>query len=682
MDITRFHATFFEESREGLDAMESGLLALESGDANPETINTIFRAAHSIKGGAGTFGFQAVAGFTHVLETLLDEMRGGRREVSNEAVAVLIESTDVLRMLLESAEQHTPVNADMLARGEQSLQAMMGGGSAAPAKAAAPAAKKAAPAAARQSGWQIGFKPMPSMYMTGNDPLRILRELERLGPLSAEFDGSAVPSFTDLDPFQTFLAWNLTLKGNATRAAVDDAFSWVEDECELTIASLAGEAAVAEPEPEPEAPAAPVATTPAAAEAPAVIPGRRADDTPDTKVAVTGGTASATEASIRVGISKVDALINLIGELVITQSMLKQTSSDLDPAHNEALLNGLNLLERNTRDLQETVMSVRMLPMESVFSRFPRVVRDVAGKIGKQVRLRTSGESTELDRSMIEKIVDPLTHLVRNAVDHGLETPEMRIAAGKEPTGTVGLTAAHQGGHIMIQVTDDGRGLNRERILVKAAEHGIAVHDGMSNHEVWQLIFHPGLSTAEKVTDLSGRGVGMDVVKKNIVSLGGSVDIASEVGFGSTVTIRLPLTLAILDGMSVSVGGEIFILPLASVLESLQPKPEDIRTLSGSNRMIRVRGDYVPMIALHEVFGVANATDEPHKGILVLVEIDNRKLALLVDELVGQQQVVIKNLESNYRRVDGISGATILGDGRVALIVDVGGLIRGESEAA
>ncbi len=679
MDITRFHATFFEESREGLDAMESGLLALESGTANSETINTIFRAAHSIKGGAGTFGFTAVANFTHVLETLLDEMRGGRREVSAEAVSVLIESVDVLRMLLEAAEAHSPVDAELLSKGERGLQAMMGGGAAIATKAA-PAAKKAAP---KQDGWRISFRPLPSMYMTGNDPLRILRELERLGPLSADFDGSKVPEFTALDPFETHLAWTLTLTGAAGRDAVDGAFSWVEDECELDIQALTAVPANA-PEPVAVAPAA--AAAPASAAAPAeaakeptkdtIIPTRRVTDTP------AGGEASAAEASIRVGIGKIDALINLVGELVITQSMLKQTSSDLDPAHNEALLNGLTLLERTTRDLQEAVMGVRMLPMESVFSRFPRVVRDVASKIGKQVRLRTSGESTELDRSMIEKIVDPLTHLVRNAVDHGLEQPDQRTAAGKDSTGTVGLKAAHQGGHIVIEVSDDGRGLNRERILHKAAEHGIAVHDSMSDHEVWQLIFHPGLSTAEKVTDLSGRGVGMDVVKKNIVSLGGSVDVASALGLGTTVTIRLPLTLAILDGMSVAVGKETFILPLAAVLESLQPKAEDIRTLSGSNRMVRVRGDYVPMMALHEVFGVAEATDDPHKGILVLVEVDNRKLALLVDELVGQQQVVIKNLEANYRRVDGISGATILGDGRVALIVDVGGLSRGLSAAA
>ncbi|HEX5755783.1 MAG TPA: chemotaxis protein CheW [Arenimonas sp.] len=673
MDITRFHATFFEESREGLDAMESGLLALESGNANSETINTIFRAAHSIKGGAGTFGFTAVANFTHVLETLLDEMRGGRREVTADAVAVLIESVDVLRMLLESAEGGSPVDADMLSRGEASLNAMMGGDKAAPVAKAAPA-KKAAP---KQQGWQIGFKPMPSMYMTGNDPLRILRELERLGTLTAEFDGSRVPSFSDLDPFETHLAWNLTLAGGAARDAVDGAFSWVEDECELDIKAVAG-AAEPEPEPEPEPVASPAPTpaadaTPAAA---AAIPQRRVGDAP---VAA----AEAAEASIRVGIGKVDALINLVGELVITQSMLKQTSSDLDPAHYEALLNGLTLLERNTRDLQEAVMSVRMLPMESVFSRFPRVVRDVASKIGKQVRLKTVGESTELDKGMIEKIVDPLTHLVRNAVDHGLETPDERKAAGKDPTGTVGLIAAHQGGQIVIEVTDDGRGLNRDRIVRKAIEHGIpGVHESMPDHEVWQLIFHPGLSTAEKITDLSGRGVGMDVVKKNIVSLGGSVDIASAAGRGSTVTIRLPLTLAILDGMSVAVGEETFILPLASVLESLQPKGEDIRTLSGTNRMVRVRGDYVPMLALHQVFGVDGATDDPHEGILVLIENDGRKLALLVDELVGQQQVVIKNLESNYRRVQGISGATILGDGRVALIVDVGGLSRGLSAAA
>ncbi|EMH3254904.1 chemotaxis protein CheW, partial [Burkholderia multivorans] len=386
--------------------------------------------------------------------------------------------------------------------------------------------------------------------------------------------------------------------------------------------------------------------------------------------------AGAEGSSIRVGVEKVDQLINLVGELVITQAMLAETASAFDPALHDRLFNGMAQLERNARDLQEAVMSIRMMPMDYVFSRFPRLVRDLAGKLGKQVELVTFGQATELDKSLIERIIDPLTHLVRNSLDHGIETVDKRIAAGKDAVGQLVLSAAHHGGNIVIEVSDDGAGLNRERILAKAAKQGMQIPENISDDEVWQLIFAPGFSTAETVTDVSGRGVGMDVVKRNIQSMGGHVEISSQAGRGTTTRIVLPLTLAILDGMSVKVGSEIFILPLNFVMESLQPSNDDIYTVGNGERVVRVRGEYLPLVALHEVFSVEGARTDPTQGIVTIMETEGRRFAMLIDELVGQQQVVVKNLETNYRKVHGISAATILGDGSVALIVDVAALNR------
>ncbi|MGJ4730539.1 chemotaxis protein CheA, partial [Luteimonas sp. SDU101] len=410
---------------------------------------------------------------------------------------------------------------------------------------------------------------------------------------------------------------------------------------------------------------------------PAPAPAAAAVSSADAAAAVSRRSSDG-DNSIRVAVAKVDALINLVGELVITQAMLRQRSEHLDPVANEALMSGLVQLERNTRDLQESVMGVRMLPVDFAFSRFPRMVRDIATRLGKKVQLRTHGEATELDKGVIEKIVDPLVHLVRNAIDHGLELPEERRAAGKDETGTLSLSAAHQGANIVIEIGDDGRGLDRERILRKAAERGIAMPEHPTDAQVWDLVFAPGFSTADTLTDLSGRGVGMDVVRKNIAALGGQVEIRSRAGHGTTVVIRLPLTMAIVDGMSVAVGEEVFIVPLSMVIESLLPTPADIRTIAGEARVLRVREDYLPLIDLAGQYGLPGAAraegeDAPPR-IAVVVEADGRRLALEVDELLGQQQVVVKNLESNYKRVAGVSGATILGDGRVALIVDAGGL--------
>jgi two-component system chemotaxis sensor kinase CheA len=666
IDLSRFVATFFEESREGLDTMESGLLRLDQGERDVELINAIFRAAHSMKGGAGSFGFTAITELTHLLETLLDQMRAGKREIERDAIDALLASVDVLRHLLGAAQSGDPVDAARLAGICDRLKAILEGASApAPTAAAAPAAAdSAAPAA---GGWKIRFTPHPHLFMTGNDPLRILSELCALGPCEVRCDAGRLPEFEALDPTQAWLAWEITLAQPVARAAVDDLFAWVEGDCDLATEPLAAAPAVE--------PAPPVAAPTAGAAPPAnVVPLREEKAAP--------ATSAAPESSIRVAVSKVDALINLVGELVITQAMLKQQSAALDPVLNEKLLNGLNQLDRNTRDLQEAVMGVRMLPVDFVFSRFPRMVRDLAGKLGKRVRLKTAGEGTELDKGVIEKISDPLVHLIRNAVDHGLEMPDDRKAAGKDECGTITLSASHQGGHIVIEVGDDGRGLDRDRILAKARERGIAIADNAPDNEVFQNIFLPGLSTAKEVTDVSGRGVGMDVVKKNIIALGGSIDIASRRGEGTRITVRLPLTLAILDGMSVAVGDEVFIAPLNSVVESLQIKDGDIRTVSGTGRLLRVRGEYLPLIALADTFGVRREARADGVPIAVIVEGEGRRVALEVDELVGQQQVVVKSLENNYRRIHGISGATILGDGRVALIIDVGGIARGLAEAA
>ncbi|ROP80099.1 two-component system chemotaxis sensor kinase CheA [Stenotrophomonas rhizophila] len=646
MDLQRFHATFFEESREGLDAMEAGLLALESGQQDPEIINSVFRAAHSIKGGAGTFGFDAIASLTHVLETLLDELRAGKRALEPAAVDAMLASVDVLRALLREAEHGQPADPQSVADIKARLEAVLTG----QAATAAPVA--AAKVDDTPEAWQIGFVPAPSLFMSGNDPLRIIRELEHLGSLQVAARMERLPGFDQLDPLEAHLAWDLGLVGKVPRSKIEDTFAWVVDDCELDIRPAA---------PPSLATSAPVEAKPAA---------------PAAQAAAAAAPAAAHEAetSIRVSVDKVDALINLVGELVITQAMLKQVSHALDPAQAEQLLTGLDLLERNTRDLQEAVIGVRMLPVDAVFRRFPRLVRDLSSRLGKHVRLRTIGEGTELDKGLIEKIADPLVHLVRNSIDHGLEMPDVRREAGKDETGTITLAASHQGGHIVIEVSDDGRGLNRDKILSKALERGLSVPDNPTDSQVWDLIFQPGFSTADAVTDLSGRGVGMDVVRRNIQALGGEVQLESQAGNGTRVLIRLPLTLAILDGMTVSVAGETLILPLAYVLEALQPKGDDIRTMAGEGRVLRVRGEYLPILSLSDYYGYGGHSQvEP---LVVVVEGDGQKIALEVDELVGQQQVVVKNIENNYRRISGVSGATILGDGRVALIVDIGGLVR------
>jgi two-component system chemotaxis sensor kinase CheA len=660
VDLTQFHKTFFEESLEGLDAMEAALLALDSGSTDHELVHTIFRAAHSIKGGAATFGFADVAAFTHVAESLLEEVRSERRGVDGELIDLLLRSVDCLRAMLEHTSQGKPAaDADSEALRNELVRLVSG--------EAAPAATAAAPAEAAPAGWAIRFVPLPHLLQTGNDPLRLFRELQQLGRLEVcrafVVDG-APAQLAALDPGQCWLGWELRLHGAVKRADVAAVFDWVEGDCELAIEPVGGApAATAEP-----VAAAAAAAVPATVPAPAAGAPRAVRET---------AVASSEGSSIRVGIDKVDALINMMGELVITQSMLSDIGEHFHISQLERLREGLLQLERNTRELQESVMRIRMLPIGSVFNRFPRLVRDLERKLGKQVRLELHGEHTELDKTVLEKIGDPLVHLVRNAIDHGLESPEKRRAAGKPETGTLRLDAYHEGGNIVVQISDDGAGLNRAAIVAKAEQRGL-IRPGqeLDDAEVAELIFQPGFSTAAQATDLSGRGVGMDVVRRNVRDLGGSVGVRSQSGKGSVFTIALPLTLAIIDGLVTAVGEERYIVPLISIVESLRLRPEMVRKIAGGGEVFQFRNEYLPIMRLHRAFGCSAAVTEIERGIVVVVEEEGRRVGLLVDDLLGQQQAVVKSLEAHYQRVQGISGATILSDGSVALIVDVSGVVR------
>jgi two-component system, chemotaxis family, sensor kinase CheA len=651
ISIAQFHKVFFEESLEGLDAMETALLALdEGGDA--ELVHSIFRAAHSIKGGAATFGFPEMAAFTHEAESLLDQVREGRRAVDKVIVELMLRTVDCLRGMFDRAQNGQPL-ADAQSEGlKQELAAAAG-------HSAPVAASKAAVKSAASSGWAIQFRPHKSMLAGGNEPLRLLRELAALGQLNVEAQYDRLPAWDALDPAECHLGWRIELTGSATREAIASVFEWVEDECDLSIEPLAPAAAA------PAPPAESVAA-PAAASAPAG----------NARAAASSNDAG----SVRVAIDKIDGLIDLVGELVITQAMLDQFREEFDPSRLALLQQGLAQLARHTRSLQESVMGIRMLPIGSVFNRFPRLVRDLSQKLGKQVKLDLVGEHTELDKTVLEKIGDPLVHLVRNAIDHGLEIPEKRRASGKGDVGTLRLEAFHRGGSIVVEIVDDGAGLNREAIIAKALQKGlIKSGDNITDEEVGELIFQPGFSTAAVTTDLSGRGVGMDVVRRNVVDLGGTVAIKSRPGAGTTFTITLPLTLAIIDGLTTAVGDECYIVPLVSIVESIQLPADAVRTVTGGGELFRFRGEYLPIIRLHEQFGCANARQNIEEGLVIVVESDGTQVGLFIDELIGQQQAVVKSLEANYRRVDGISGATILADGSVALITDVAGLIRMQS---
>jgi two-component system chemotaxis sensor kinase CheA len=771
IDLTQFHDAFFEESFEALDSMESALLKLDIGAPEPELINTIFRVAHSIKGGSATFGFSDIASFTHSCETLLDELRSGGMQVSLEISDLLLKTVDVMRAMLRSTQSKQPIDMQKVSDVQFDVEMMiaqknnapakpaaapvkaapavpagdsLAGRSvtappamAAPASAASPAAANtmSAPAATAASSstpastaprrWEISFRPYRELFARGNDPLRMMRELAEFGDLTVNVDTSALPHFAELDSQSCYLAWKLELAGDVPEDAIKQVFEWAEGDCDLelrltggetpaagadaTAANIAEPAAVAPARSAAESAGAPAQATDAAV-ADAILSGTAptAEDPKPESAGTTAATAAATNpaaaaptlaavkdvkpdaiagvgdsGSIRVSVEKIDELMNTVGELVITQAMLSQLGLALEGGNAEKLRAGLQQLERNTRELQESVMRVRMLPISFVFSRFPRMVRDIAQRLGKQIDLKLTGEQTELDKTVLEKIGDPLVHLVRNSIDHGIEMPEVRVAAGKDAAGTVHLDACHRGGNIAVEVSDDGGGLDKDRILAKARQRGlVGPNDVLTDDQIHDLIFLPGFSTAEKTTDLSGRGVGMDVVRRNVKELGGKIELRSERGKGSRFIITLPLTLAIVDGQSVAVGSETYIIPLISIVESMRLKETSISRLSGHNEVFSFRGDYLPIIRLHQLFGVEPRAHALHEGLVVIAEGDGRRVGLFVDDLLGQQQVVIKSLEANYGHVEGVSGATILGDGSVALILDVTGIIAAASMRA
>ncbi len=836
VDLSQFHQVFFEESFEGLDSMESALMELDPSAVDAETINTIFRAAHSIKGGSATFGFSIVADFTHVLETLLDEIRSDTRPIRQDDVDLFLQSVDCLRDLLSALQNEETPDAEqsatlgrafeeILAQDPQSPDYLSSSTEESQPQASAPSVEESSTSETNDidsseetdGPWRIRFIPGRDILRTGNEPLRILRELEELGrtcvtPIvdsvpdysaldpeacylgfdivfrdrinksqldevfewvvdeseleivlachqaavdSSLSDGDAaeaiesevwsvsfkpgedilrtgneplrifrdlvevglldvaaqvdsLPTWSLLNPESCYLAWQLNIDASCDESLINEAFEWVVDESDIVIARAADKGGVAKIAPvnldsnEKDEDAAsspqsnhvnPQSDNVSTVETPDTIidaaskPSSNASASDKSQLQMAGTpkpapakkTSSTESTSIRVGIDKVDTLINMVGELVITQSMLGALGSDFDINSLSKLREGLNQLEQNTRELQESVMRIRMLPISFAFSRFPRMVRDLGKRLNKNIHLELIGEQTELDKTVMEKIGDPLVHLVRNAIDHGIEQPEQRLEAGKSGTGTITLNAYHQGGNVVIEITDDGKGLDRSRIVAKAVESGMLQEKEshqLTDEQVYDMIFQPGFSTAQEVSDVSGRGVGMDVVRRNIQALNGSVEINSSVGRGSKITIRLPLTLAILDGQLVRVGGETYIFPLVSIVESLQSKDERISRVAGGCDVFQLRDEYVPIIRLHEVFNVEADTNSLDEALMVVVECDGEKVGVVVDDLQAQQQVVIKSLEQNYQRVEGVSGATILGDGTVALILDIPGLVK------
>ncbi|WP_051534701.1 chemotaxis protein CheW [Deefgea rivuli] len=683
IDMSQFIAVFFDEASEHLAALEDLLLKLDVANPDAEELNAIFRAAHSIKGGAATFGFSDLTEVTHILENLLDRIRKHETQLHPAMVDVFLHTGDVLRAMLAAHRGQDAVDPATISQVMQELTQCSSESS------------------------QAKHLERISIEIAAGDDFDIrglLRELTTFGEIIDYEHGDLVRP------------WRFRVDSTQSSASILDSVSFLIDPARITIlqgdlpgsayglfatAGLLDDAAVVavsedigygffEPQLDVEHQAVliegdgfgffvPAASLPICAVTPqpefssSTELNRRSTDR---VVADKAATGEKTDSSIRVSVEKVDQLLNLVGELVITQSMLAQNALLLDPVLHEKLLSGVAQLERNTRELQESVMSIRMMPISFVFNRYPRLVRDLASKLNKQVELRMIGENTELDKGFIEKLSDPLTHLVRNSLDHGLETPELRVARGKPAQGNLTLKAFHQGGNIVIEVSDDGAGLNREKILAKARERGLNVSDSMTDNEVWLLIFEAGFSTAAEVTDVSGRGVGMDVVRKNIQAMGGRVEIQSMTGVGSTISIRLPLTLAILDGMSISASDEFYIIPLTFIIESLQPKGNEIKTMAGRGSVINVRGEYVPLVALYEVFNLPKKINHFSDGIVIILEAEGQKIALFVDDLLGQHQVVVKNLETNYRRVAGVAGATIMGDGHVAFILDVASLVK------
>lgn len=710
-ELAQFKTTYFEECADLLQTLESRLLDLIPEQASRDDLDAIFRAVHSIKGGAGAFGFDHLVDFSHVFETLLDALREGRRPLTRETLQILIRSADILADLVQMAQGDQTPAADFGAEVRTQLVAVTEG-DAAPVPAPAPAPAPTPPVTEEEGdGWglwldddtsepepapatvaevtlyRITFNPRPEMLRNANEPVLIVRELRSLGVVRVTVDTGALPPLDQMTAEDSYLSWVIEVETDAPLAMVEEVFEFVAEDCDLSIKAEAGlfdapePAAAPAPVPAP-APAPVPEPAPTAIPAPSPVP----DPAPPAEMAPPAETAplaAAREApvatapsSIRVDLEKVDRLVNMVGELVITQAMLAQQGQHLPVDTYPALIQGLEELSQHTRELQENVMAIRAQPVKSVFARMPRVVREVAAAVGKEVRLVTAGEGTEVDKTVIEQLADPLTHMVRNAVDHGIEAPEVRAAAGKRPEGTIHLVAEHRGGRIVIELADDGGGIPRDKVRERAVARGLVPADvALSDEEIDQLIFMPGFSTAENVSNISGRGVGMDVVRRNIQDMGGRVTVQSTPGQGTRMILSLPLTLAVMDGMVVSVGGERYVLPLTNIIESLRPAKADIRRLSGGAEVLAMRGDYIRLVPLHRLFGIQRAVREPWNGLVVVAEAEaGDRIGILVDEMLGQQQVVLKSLESNYRPVEGVSAATILGDGRVALILDIHGL--------
>lgn len=637
IDKSQFFQVFYEETGEHLTTMEELLLNLNIASPDQEELNAIFRAVHSIKGGAGTFGFDKLTKVAHVFETVLDKIRKGELGLTSQMIDLFLESGDVLTEVLTAYKEDVEVDPASSLSVIERLNAITNKEKAStadtgPSKKNKTAAKKKAPAKTPPEVNSEESLPAedPGFGFFG-DTVVVQNEAQ-----NAAVEPAQDPGFGFFDEVVT----GTEAAGNVMEEAIEQRDVEIEEEADE---ERGAETVSSEKK----------------------IPSARA-------VQASKHSPSPTEAtSIRIGVEKVDQLFNQVGEIVITQAMLAQTASHLDPAAFEKLENGLAQLERNTRNLQESVMAIRMVPIRMVFSRFPRLVRDMKKTFGKELELVMIGEDTEIDKGFIEKLSDPLTHLLRNSFDHGIESPEERIAAGKDSTGTIVLAASHQGGNVVIEVRDDGAGLSRARILAKAMEQGLPVSESMPDTEVWNLIFAAGFSTAKKVSDISGRGVGMDVVRKNVQAMGGTVEIQSQEGLGSRFIIRLPLTLAIIEGMVVQVGKEVYILPITSIVESMRPQPKDIKTIMGKGELVNMRGEYLPIVRLYELFGTHSDVSDPTKGVLAVIESEGGRVAVLVDELLGQQQVVIKSMETNFKKVRGIAGATILGDGHVAFILDV-----------
>jgi two-component system chemotaxis sensor kinase CheA len=737
--------TFFQECSELLGDLEANLLALETGEGDIETINAVFRAVHSVKGGAGAFGLEDLVRFAHVFETLMDELRSGRKECDDVTVKTLLRASDVLADHIAAAQgTGAPVDAARSAGLVAELEVLTHGVAASAAPGAvvededdfgftpltldladfgAPTELPslelpsldlppldlpdlATPATPSAAGWRIVFRPHPRLYASANDVSLLLRELARLGQTSVELDASGLPSLDALDAEDAHLIWTIELTGDAAEADVRDVFDFVEMDCDLSITALGDaqppvEASLpplpvleATPAAEPEidiaallakaaapveapAPAPVVAPEPVAVAAPAPVAAAPKPVAPAAPAAAPSAPAAVAPVTIRVDLDRVDRLINVVGELVIQQAMLAQRVMESGLARSSDIALGLEDLELLTRDIQDSVMAIRAQPVKSVFQRMPRLVREVAEMTGKRVRLVTSGEDTEVDKTVVERLAEPITHMLRNAIDHGLESPEEREAAGKPAEGTVRLAALHRSGRIVIEIADDGKGINRPRVRGIAVARGLIAEDAvLTDDEVDNLIFLPGFSTAETVTDVSGRGVGMDVVKRSIQALGGRISISSVPGKGSTFTLSLPLTLAVLDGMVVSAAEQTLVAPLSAIVESLTPQVSDIHHVGGHDAVIRFREEFVPLVDVGRVMGFRDDATALTGGVVMIVETEaGSRAALLVDAINGQRQVVIKSLETHYRHVDGVSAATILGDGSVALILDIDALV-------